>query len=277
MIKKKCFLVCFVCFIVNLSSGQAPLPPPPPPQKAKKADLLYVDPYGNENKKSQNSKIKSSRVKTSAKVYEEDKTKQSVQRFDIKFIESTNPNSIYYYKKVEDLLQKGDTAVITAAQIISLTKYKIHSKAVNPAYLDSLAHKVYKLNEEKKYNEAVTVAKEILKQSPNNITGHKELSYAYKRLGNAELSNLHFLMMVKIISSVFKYGEGSRESPYILNNFFEGVSIYEAKFGLYPQKTRLILTKEKILLGGYDCYHIMRFSNLTHWLPFLKPEDYKIE
>jgi hypothetical protein len=275
--KKKCFLVCFVCFMVNLSSGQAPLPPPPPSQKVKKADLIYGDPDGKDNKKSQNSKVKTTGVKNSTKVYGEDKSQQSVERFDVKFTESTNPNSVYYYKNVEALLQKGDTTAITAAQIISLTKYKIHSKTINPTYLDSLARKVYKLNEDKKYNEAIIVGKEILNQSPNNITGHKELSYTYKRLGNTELCNLHFSMMVKIIASVFKYGEGSRESPYILNNFFEGVSIYEARFGLYPQKTRLILTKEKVLLGGYDSYHIMRFSNLTHWLPLLKPEDYKIE
>lgn len=71
--------------------------------------------------------------------------------------------------------------------------------------------------------------------------------------------------------------KGSRNSPFIFNNFFEGISIYEAKFGLYPQKTRLILTKDKVLLAGYDSYHIMRFVDLTHWFPSLKEGDYKIE
>lgn len=277
MIKKKYFLVCFVCFIVNLSSGQAPLPPPPPPQKAQKADLIYGGPDGKDNKKSQNSKAKTTRVKSNTKVIEENGSPKSAQKFNIAITESTNPSSVYYYKNIEALIRKGDTTAITAGQIISLTKYKIYSNTINPTNLDSLANKVYKLNEAKKYDEAITLAKEILNQSPNNITGHKELAFAYKKLGDTELANLHFSMMVKIINSIFKYGDGTRNSPYIFNNFFEGISVYEAKFGLYPQRTRLILTKEKILLAGYDSYHIMRFANLTHWFPLLKEGDYKVE
>ncbi len=270
--KNKYYLIYFICFVVNLSYSQAPLPPPPPKQNAK--DLIYGDPHGKD--KNQKSGVQVSKVKTSTKA-SENGSQKSAQKFNIAITESTNPNSVYYCKNIEALIQKGDTTAITAAQIISLTKYKIYTNTINPSNLDSLASKVYKLNEAKKYDEAIVVAKEILNQSPNNITGHKELAFAYKKLGNTELANIHFLMMVKIIESVFKYGEGSRESPYILNNFFEGISIYEAKFGLFPQKTRLILTKEKVLLGGYDSYHIMRFANLTHWFPMLKEGDYKIE
>ncbi|MFH6996807.1 tetratricopeptide repeat protein [Flavobacterium sp. FlaQc-57] len=274
--KNKKYFVCFICFLVNLSFAQAPLPPPPPKKNTKAKDLIYGDPSKTDNKKDEKSTAKVKEVKSSAKAYKED-TQKSVQNFNVPITESTNPGSIYYYKNVETLLQKLDTTAITNTQIISLTKYKIHSNAIRPASLDSLARKAYKLNEDKNYNEAIVTSKQILKQSPNNISGYKELAYAYKRLGNEELSNRYFEMMVKIITSIFQYGEGSRKSPYILNNFFEGISIYEAKFGCYPNKVTLILTKEKKLLGGYDCYHIMRFSNLTHWLPLLKKDDYKIE
>ncbi|WP_433829714.1 tetratricopeptide repeat protein [Flavobacterium anhuiense] len=270
--KNKYYLIFFFCFVYNLSLAQVP-PPPPPSSKQNAKDLIYGDSYNNDKK---NDKAATVGVKKSNQTYKET-TPIKVKKFNIAITESTNVNSIYYYKTVEALLQKLDTTAVTAAQIISLTKYKIYSKAINPNYLDSLARKAYKLNEEKKYDEAVVLAKEILKQSPNNITGHKELAYAYKRLNNMKLSDLHFKMMVKIINSVFQYGEGSRQSPFILNNFFEGVSIYEAKFGVYPQRTRLILTKDKVLLGGYDSYHIMRFANFTHWFPQLKEGDYKVE
>jgi len=274
--KNKC-LVYFICFVVNLSYSQVPLPPPPPKQNAKTKDLIYGDSSKTDKKKDKKSTAKVIEVNSSAGVYEEDKSQKSNQNFDISISESSNLNSIYYYKNVETLLEKLDTTAVSAAQIISLTKYKIHSNTINPTYLDSLARKVYKLNEDKKYDEAIIAAKEILIQSPNNLTGHKEIAYAYKHLGNDELYNRHFSMMVKIIESIFKYGDGSRNAPYILNNFLEGLSIYEAKFGCLPNKTRLILTAEKVLLAGYDCYHIMRFSNLTHWLPMLKEGDYKVE
>lgn len=274
--KNKKYFVLFICFLVNVAFAQAPLPPPPPKKNTKAKDLIYGDPSNTDNKKDKKSTAKAKEIKSPVEAYKEH-IQKSIQSFSVSIAESTNPSSIYYYKNVETLLQKLDTAAITPAQIISLTKYKIHSNSINPTFLDSLARKVYKLNEEKNYNEAISTAKEILKQSPNNITGHKELSYAYKRLGNEELANRYFEMMVKIITSVFRYGEGSRKTPYIVNNFFEGLSIYEAKFGCLPSKTRLILTSEKVLLGGYDCFHIMRFANLTHWFPMLKEGDYKIE
>lgn len=275
--KKRYYLLAFLYFVVNFSFGQVPPPPPPPSEKVNKTDVIYGD-YSQSSKKetTKTSGNKAKIIEVTKDNYNGLVVKNSVSEFKIPSNESTNVNSIYYFKNVENLLAKLDT-LVSAEQIISLTKYKIKSNTINPTYLDSLARKAYKLNEDKKYDEAIVVAKEILNQSPNNITGHKEMSFAYKHLGNQNLSNRHFLVMVKILNSVLKYGDGSRENPYILNNFFEGLSIYEAKFGCYPRKVTLILTKEKKLLGGYDCYHIMRFSDLTHWLPLLKKDDYKIE
>jgi tetratricopeptide (TPR) repeat protein len=198
-----------------------------------------------------------------------------VPKFTIALEESTNKNSIYYFKSIEERIIKFDT-LISDEQLISLTKYKIHSNTINPTYLDSLANKVYQLNEAKKYTKAIEVAKAILIQSPNNLTGHKEISYAYKHSGNTDLANKHFIMMVKIIKSIVKYGDGGLKNPYILNNFFEGKSLYEAKFGCFPETT-LVLTTDKRLLGTFRCFHINTLADLTHWLPLLKKEDYNIQ
>ena len=135
---------------------------------------------------------------------------------------------------------------------------------------------IHQLYEEKKYTEAIELAKAILIQSPNNLTGHKEIGYAYKHIGNTDLANKHFRMMVKIIKSILKYSNGSLKNPYILNNFFEGKSLYEADFGCFPD-TSLVLTTDKRLLGTYKCFHINTLADLTHWLPLLKKGDYYIE
>lgn len=271
---KKYYLIYLAFFLINLSFSQNP-PLPPKPKKANKSDKIYGDDSADTDKKGKNTNATEIN-EVLVGDYNNEKTKNIIPEFNISISESKNEKSVYYYKNVESLLLKLDT-LVSAEQIISFTKYKISSKTINPTYLDSLANIVYKLNEDKKYDAAIVLSNKILIQSPNNITGHKEIAYAYKHLGNDSLYNLHFSMMVKIINSVFKYGDGSRKSPYILNNFFEGISIYEAKLGCFPKKTRLILTSEKVLLGGYDCFHIMRFSNLTHWLPLLKKDDYKIE
>jgi hypothetical protein len=274
--KKYYYLTYFLFFMFNVSFGQNPPLPPDPPKYSSKA-LIYGDPNGNYSKRETKKTDKKVEIlESSTEEIIPTNSIKTIPKFNISINESTNANSIYYFKNIELQIAKLDT-LISDEQIISLTKYQIHASIINPTYLDSLAKKVYKLNEEKSYTEAIELAKLILVQCPNNITAHKEMSYSYKHIDNEKLSNLHFSMMVKIIKAVFKYGDGSRINPYILNNFFEGLSIYEAKFGCFPKKVRLILTTEKKLLGGYDCYHIMRFSNLTHWLPLLKVEDYKIE
>jgi tetratricopeptide (TPR) repeat protein len=208
--------------------------------------------------------------------------KTVIPKFSIELSASTDAKSQYYYKLVEGRLKKLDTTV-TAEQLISYTRYKVLTTKLNPGQLDDLASELYQLNEEKKYKQAVTKARELLALSANNITGHKELSLAYKKLGNDSLAQLHFGMMVKIISSVFKYGDGRYEHPFMINNFFEGLSIYEAAFRCKPNKTVVMLDKHKRLLGAYNGYSsamdeiLIRYSELSHWKPLLTDGDYIIE
>lgn len=277
--KKMYLLLYFIFFLFNFSFGQAPPPPVPPNAKHIKTEMITGD-YENNGPRQ---KTKKSNKKTAiVEVVEIAETKPKkelartvVSKFPIALEESTNKNSIYYFKSIEEKIVKFDT-LISEEQLISLTKYKIHSSTINPTYLDSLANTVYKLNENKKYAEAIEVAKAILLQSPNNLAGQKEISYAYNHIGNTDLANKHFAMMVKIIKSIVKYSDGSLKNPYIFNNFFEGKSLYEAKFGCFPD-TSLVLTTEKKLLGTYKCFHINTLSDLTHWLPLLKKEDYYFE
>jgi len=216
----KLYLIYFLCFFINLNYSQTP-PLPPKIPKVSKSDKIYGDPDKNDDDKKATKTRKKSEI---IDVYNDQsnfgQAKNNIPDFNVSINESKNENSIYYFKNVEALLSKLDTTV-TAEQIIRLTKYKINSNTINPTDLDSLAGKAYKLNEDKRYDEAIVVSKEILNQSPNNITGHKEIAYAYKHLGNTNLAEYHFLMMVKIIESVFEYGDGSRNKPFILNNFFE--------------------------------------------------------
>lgn len=215
------------------------------------------------------------------KMYGE-KPKTVIPKFSIELSASTDVKSQYYYKLVEAKLKRLDTTV-TAEQLVSYTRHKVITTKLDPGKLDDLATKLYQLNEEKKYKQAIVKGVELLAISPNNITGHKELSLAYKKLGNDSLSQLHFAMMVKIVTSVFKYGDGRYEHPFLINNFFEGLSIYEAAFRCKPNKTVVMLDKRQRILGAYNGYSsamdeiLIRYSELSHWKPLLKEGDYIVE
>ena len=191
-------------------------------------------------------------------------------------------NSIFYYKKIEQKFIENDTN-ITAEQVLSLTKYYVFTKKQNLLLLDSLSTKIYKLNESKQYEEAITISMLLLNICPNNLTGHKEIALAYKKTGNDSLSQKHFQVMVKLLGSIFKYGDGHYDYPFIINNFFEGISIYESAFRTRPSKTALMLSKNQRLLGSYYAYssavdnYLIRYSDLTHWKSNLKKSDYIIE
>jgi tetratricopeptide (TPR) repeat protein len=254
---KRTYLILTLIFLSILTFGQkSPLPPKPPKQE----------------KSSQKNNSNSYRM------YGE-QAKVVLPKFGIPISSSTDSSSIYYFKTVENKLIQLDST-ITAEQIVSLTKFNISKNEIDPKLLDSLANKTYKLNEEKKYDEAIKTAQLILDKSLNNITGHKEIGLAYKRIGKDDLANKHFGMMVKIISSIFKYGDGTYEYPFLINNFFEGISIYEATFRCKPSKITLMLDKQDRLLGAYNGYSsamdeiLIRYSELTHWKSQLKKGDY---
>lgn len=245
---------------INLAYGQkAPLRPKSP-------------------KPSRQESVRKSNNSSSMRMYGE-QIKTVLPKFAIPLSASTDLNSVYYFKTIEERLIQLDTT-ITAEQIISLTKFNIFKNQIDPNFLDSLANKTYEQNEEKNYSDAIITAKLLLGRSPNNITGHKEIALAYKRIGKNTLSNLHLSMMVKIIMSVFKYGDGTYDYPFLVNNFFEGISIYEGAFRCKPNKMTVMLDKKGRLLGAYNGYSsamdeiLIRYSELSHWKSLLKEGDY---
>ena len=90
----------------------------------------------------------------------------------------------------------------------------------------------------------------------------------------------NFSMLIKIVSSILKYSDGSYDLPFVLNIFFEGIAIYEVVFDCNPRKRVLMLDQYGRLLGSYNGYSskydeiIISYSDLTHWLPYLKEDDY---
>lgn len=206
-------------------------------------------------------------------------TETTLPEFDIPKEEFVRPNSIYYFRTIENKFNLTDT-VLTSREILSLTRYYADKKLVNPKTLDSLANKAYKLIEEKKYQEAIVISKQLLKLNPNNLTGHKEIALAYSKTNHADSAKIHQTIMIKIIKAIFEFSDGTYKYPFILNNYFEAFSIYEAVFYSKPSKSTLMLDKSGRLLGAYYGYSsrydeiVIRYSELSHWRHRLKKGDY---
>jgi tetratricopeptide (TPR) repeat protein len=207
---------------------------------------------------------------------------KSMPKFTIPLSASTDPNSIYYFKTIEKKLEQLDTT-LSLEQSISLTKYYISKKQIDPNALDRLAEETYELNEKKEYKSAIKVATKLLELCPNSATGHNEIALAYNKIGRDSLGELHFAMLKKILDSVFKFSDGSYESPFIVNHFYEGISLYEAAFKCFPDSMVPMLDKNKRLLGAYKCYSpamndiLIRYTELSHWKFQLTEEEYIIE
>lgn len=261
----KNILIILLTTYFNICFSQVVPPPPPIPK-----NNVQNDGENSESEKSikivevKNVKNKKSKIEVC-----------QIEKFKIESKNFTDIKSKFYFKTIENKLNNLDTN-ISSEEIISYTKYR-NSLEFDPFKIDSISLAIYKLNENSKYENAIKLCDKLKTISPNNITLHKELSFAYKRLGRTDISEKHFEIMKKIIIAVEKYSDGCRINPYILNNCFEGVSLYEAKFSLYPKKARFIQTESKKIIYGYEIYHIMRFADLNHYKKYLNQGDYKIE
>lgn len=225
------YKILFLLLISSFYNCYCQEVPPPPPSPSLKNEKKYEKPR---------------EVVEVAKSTNLKKEICNVQIFEIDSTSFTDNSSKYYFKKIESRLNAIDLE-ISSAEIIAYTKYR-NSLKFNPFKIDSIALAIYKLNENSKYEDAINLSATLRIISPNNLTLQKELGYAYKKLGQTELSEKHFEMMKKILSAIEKYSDGGRINPYILNNCFEGISFYEAKFSLYPSKTRFILTESKKII-----------------------------
>lgn len=203
----------------------------------------------------------------------------NLSKFEIPLSESTNKNSIYFYKNIEDKLKKIDTS-LTSEQIISLTKFNNSKNKKQTKFLDSLCKISNDFYKEEKYSNVILICNKILHYSPNNLFAIKELAFVHKKLGNEKLSNSYYSLLIKILKAIFKYSDGSFEYPFILNNYSEGITIYEIVYQCKPNKTALILDENKRLLGAYYGYSskydeiIINYSNLTHSFSELKENEY---
>ena len=198
----------------------------------------------------------------------------NIKEFHIDTSQFSNPESKFFHSTIAKKFESLNTS-ISSKESIALTTYNLNAiKDLNK--LNELCKLTYDLNEEHLYDSAIIVCKQILNICPNNLTALKESSYAYAQIDSSELSNNYFEVFKLTAQAVFEYGNGTYDEPWILNNFYEGFSIYDFYFGASPTKAGYLLTKSDILLGAYYAYSprvnniIILYSYMNHMKGFLQ-------
>jgi|GEM_PF-5996292 len=186
--------------------------------------------------------------------------------------------SEFFHDSIRKRLVAFDTT-LSPKYFLAYTHYVQLLAPFNPSDLDLMAKKIYKLNEDKKYRDAVAKCRELLAISPNNITAFKEMGFAFKRLGKQDTVQICFTLMVKAIEGAKLSGDGDIKSPYVLNNSFELTSLIEATTGLYVDKSPVIKdSKGRILvLGIVQSPRMGRFALINHWSKYLKEGEFVAE
>lgn len=183
--------------------------------------------------------------------------------------------SEFFHENIQTRLAALDTT-LTPKHLLAYTYYVQQTAPFNPSDLDDKASKMYEWNEKGKFPQALEMGREILSDSPNNITAFKEMAFAFKRLEQSDSMNIYFALMIKAIEGAKLSGDGGAKSPYVLNNWFELRSLIEATTGLYASGKYVYKDKEDRIIGFavVKSPKMGRFGLLNHWSKYLKEGEY---
>ncbi|MES2622449.1 MAG: DUF4919 domain-containing protein [Bacteroidota bacterium] len=149
--------------------------------------------------------------------------------FKILLEKSKDKASEYYYPKLLERFNSNDTT-LTNKDIIALQIGFTANKDYKPYKLTNKEREIKGLISDKKYNEAIIEADEVLKTNPLNFTALMEKGFAYMKL-NKEGASFHRERTMKIIRSIVWSGDGTIDRPYFVLGPRDGQILIRYIFG----------------------------------------------
>ena len=204
--------------------------------------------------------------------FAQDKQKILIDGKEVPIFDS---GSEFFHENIQTRLAAFDTT-LTAKHLLAYTYFVQQTAPFNPAHLDDKASKMYEWNEKGKFQQALEMGREILSDSPNNITAFKEMAFAFNRLEQSDSVKIYFALMITAIEGAKLSGDGGAEKPYVLNNWFELRSLIEATTGLYAAQKVIFKDRKDRILGFaiVESPKMGRFGLLDHWSKYLKKGEY---
>ena len=131
--------------------------------------------------------------------------------FDNLIAQTTDKKSEYNYDKLIEKFIKGTE--LSDAQVYMLLIGFTQKPEYNPYTAE--ADVVFKLNDEKKFTEAITEANKLLETNPILPALYKELIYAHRNLGDEERAEENLKKLHSILNAMLYTGDGSCDKPYV--------------------------------------------------------------
>lgn len=131
--------------------------------------------------------------------------------FDNLAKQTKNKKSPFYYN---DLINKFTSDnELTDEQIYMLLVGFAQQDNYKPYTIE--ADQVYELNEQEKFDEAISKANELLKTNPLLPSLYKELIFAYRKIGNETLAENYQKKLQSILNAMLYSGDGTCDKPYV--------------------------------------------------------------
>lgn len=145
--------------------------------------------------------------------------------------ESKNKNSDFNYEKLLPRFNTNDTT-LTDKQMLSLLigfTNNIHYKP----YKDlEFRRNLYKLNDDKKFDEAIKEGNQFIINQPFDLKTLFELSYAHHKKGDQKLADAYLMKATMIFKAMIYSGDGkSIDSPMFALNPSDGQDFIRKAFG----------------------------------------------
>jgi len=185
------------------------------------------------------------------------------------------------YKTLSRRWVKGDYT-LTGQEITFLRCYYTTTSDYNPLKIDELGEKIYHLNEDGKYKEAIKLCKELEKICPFNLISFKETAYAIQQLEKDDKKNI-WINAVKISEAMCNYGEDFErkssnmvafDAPFFPLSLYEGVIIYDMTRG-FPRNILIMQLANEQTAVMYTAHESGKWAFLlSQWAYFNHAKDF---
>lgn len=125
--------------------------------------------------------------------------------------QTTDEKSPFYYK---DLLSKFNANNELTDEQVYLLLIGFSQQDEYKPYTQE-ADQVYELNNQEKFDEAISKANELLKTNPLLPALYKELIFAYRKKGNETLADNCQKKLQSILNAMLFTGDGTCDKPYV--------------------------------------------------------------
>lgn len=184
------------------------------------------------------------------------------------------------YKSLSRRWAKNDST-ITTQEITFLRCFYTTTSQYKPLEIDKIGAEIFRLNEEKKYEEAIKLCEKLIKICPYNLISYKEMAYALEKLGKDKV--LIWAKALKIGQAMSTYGEHFEPKdqnvvktlniPLFPLSLYEGAIFYDMS-GSFPKVMKVVPMNDDLVVVFYSAHESGKWAFLSSMWAYFNHAKY---